>query len=141
MSQVFTGRCYCGHVTVSAQALQTVAYCHCASCRRWTGGPVSAFAAFAPKDLTTDPPLGPPLSTVPGVERWSCPQCGSPIAARFEYLPDQVYVPVGIMDQIDDLAPASHSHFGEKVTWLHMQDGLPREDESARDVLSAAKPS
>ena len=44
----FTGRCYCGGITLSAQeSPQTIAYCHCTDCRRITGAPVAAFAAFA----------------------------------------------------------------------------------------------
>lgn len=136
-----TGRCYCGAVTLSSQAApQTVAYCHCVDCRRWTGSPVAGFAAFDPQDIQVTPALGSSFSAVPGVDRWSCPTCGSPVAARFDYLPDQVYVPIGLLDQIDDLPPQTHSHYGEHVAWLHIDDSLPRAASSARDTLAAAKP-
>ena len=135
-----TGRCYCGRVAISSRVRpETVAYCHCSDCRRWTGGPVAAFAAFDPRDLQVTPAFGAPFCAVPGVERWTCPDCGSALGARFDYLPDQIYVPVGLIDQIADLSPQTHSHFGEHIHWLHIDDTLPRETASARATLSGAK--
>ena len=43
----FTGRCYCGGITLSAQeSPQTVAYCHCTDCRRITRAPVFETAVY-----------------------------------------------------------------------------------------------
>ncbi|MEO0632559.1 MAG: GFA family protein [Pseudomonadota bacterium] len=134
-----SGRCYCGAALLSFVAPpQTVAYCHCNDCRRWTGGPVAAFAAFDRSALRATPPLGEPLRPATGVERWSCPTCGSPLAARFDYLPTQVYVPLGILDQIDTLPPALHCHAGSAPPWLHIVDDLPRHAGSARSSLNGA---
>ncbi|WP_299690168.1 GFA family protein [uncultured Tateyamaria sp.] len=117
---------------------QTVAYCHCRDCRRWTGGPVAAFAAFDRTALTATPPLPAPASHSAGVERWNCTACGSPLAAQFDYLPTQVYVPLGILDQIDAAAPQLHCHAESAPRWLHIADDLPRQTGSARDTLSDA---
>lgn len=57
--------------------------------------------------------------------------------ARFDYLPDQVYVPVGVLDQAKDLVPSTHCHMDAKLPWLHLTDGLPAESGSARDVLNS----
>ena len=49
---MITGRCYCGKTTIRAsRPPQMVAYCHCQDCRRATGAPVAAFAAFEVEDL------------------------------------------------------------------------------------------
>ncbi len=134
-----TGRCYCGAITLTAQRPpQTVAYCHCGDCRRWTGAPLPAFAALAPEDVTVTPPLGTPFSTTPGVERWVCAACGSPIAARFDYLPGQIYIPLGILDQAEALAPEVHCHAEAQMPWLHVADDLPRLEGSGRTALMAA---
>ncbi|MEM9784149.1 MAG: GFA family protein [Pseudomonadota bacterium] len=106
-------------------------------CRRWTGAPVAAFAAFPAGSVTLTPDPG-PFSTVAGVERWFCRSCGSPLAARFDYLPDQIYVPIGVIDQADTILPAMHSHHGARLSWLHIDDDLPRPDASARDALNSA---
>lgn len=134
-----TGRCYCGATRLSAPSRpQTVSYCHCSDCRRITGAPVAAFAAFARDDVTITPEPA-QVSCTNGVERRFCGTCGSPLAAWFDYLPGQVYVPVGILDQADDLAPDLHSHAESRLRWLHIQDDLDQNPGSARDVLAAAQ--
>ncbi|MGH1423164.1 MAG: GFA family protein [Pseudooceanicola sp.] len=113
-----------------------VAYCHCIDCRRWTGAPVAAFAAVTPDAVRSVPDLGVGSSVSPGVRRWNCADCGSPLACTFDYLPDQVYVPVGIIDQAAELAPQTHSYEDARLPWLHIQDDLPRADGSGRAMLN-----
>lgn len=134
-----TGRCYCGAASLNANAPHFVTYCHCADCRRWTGAPVGAFAAFSPDTIEFEPALGQPFSVAPGVERWACERCGSPLAARFDYLPGQLYVPLGLLDQAADLSPALHCHTAARLPWLKIEDGLPRQEGSGRVALSAAR--
>ncbi|WP_420011810.1 GFA family protein [Tateyamaria sp.] len=116
-------------------APRTASYCHCVDCRRWTGASVAAFAAF---DAVSVHGLGAPVVHPSGAERWNCADCGSPLAARFAYLPDQTYVPVGILDQADAIAPALHSHADSQLPWLHIADDLPRFEASARSRLSGS---
>lgn len=114
---------------------QVVTYCHCADCRRSSGAPVAAFAAFAEEDLTITPEPDAWASAAPGSKRWFCTGCGSPIAARYEYLPGQVYVSLGLLDQADTLAPQGHAHADKALRWLHIDDALPRQTGSARETL------
>jgi len=132
-----TVRCYCGtvDVTLPSAALRTVTYCHCQDCRRWTGSPLPTFAAFESRDFP-DIPGARSFSVAEGVQRWICATCGSPIAARFEYLPGQVYVPLGVLDQAADLAPELHCHADAQMPWLHLEDGLPRSSGSGRAALN-----
>lgn len=137
--QEITGRCYCGAVSLrSGGAPLTVAYCHCSDCRRWTGAPVGAFAAFRETDLALVPTQGPGRTHNPGVARWNCPDCGSPLAARFDYLPGQVYVPLGLLDQADNLPPSLHCHADSCYSWLKIDDGQARAQGSGRDSLNEA---
>ena len=132
-----TARCYCGASRLTLdKPPATVAYCHCEDCRRWTGAPVAAFAAFDRVDVIDQLPE--PYRAVPQVERWTCPICHAPLAAAFDYLPHQIYVPLGIMDQAHALPPASHSHADSALTWLHIKDDLPRAAESNRAALGRA---
>ncbi|MEM9761172.1 MAG: GFA family protein [Pseudomonadota bacterium] len=134
---MLNGRCYCGATTLTADASPlVVSYCHCEDCRRWTGAPLPAFVAL-PEGALTLTPEPHPFSAVPGVKRWFCPRCGSPLAARFDYLPGQVYVPLGVVDQAAALAPELHSHADAALPWLHVADDLPRHSGSARDALNA----
>ncbi len=137
-----TGRCYCGASRISAKyAPDVVTYCHCSDCRRITGAPVAAFAAFDADDVTILPGDIQPKSFVKGVARWACPECGSPLAATFDYLPDMIYVPVGIIDQVAEFPPQLHSHHQSCLSWLHINDDLPREDTTARAALLAHRTS
>ncbi|WP_237072679.1 GFA family protein [Pseudaestuariivita rosea] len=133
---LLTGRCYCGFFTLKAGAApDTVAYCHCSDCRRLTGAPVGAFAAFKPSDIDLKPVLGDGATHNPGVRRWFCHKCGSPIAAQFDYLPDQIYVPLGIIDQADALAPQIHCYWQNRLSWLQLEDSLEKSERSARTTL------
>ena len=39
------GSCFCGSVRLEASgAPEAMGYCHCRSCRSWSGGPVNAFS-------------------------------------------------------------------------------------------------
>ncbi len=133
---MITGRCYCGNVSVtSASEPFTVAYCHCADCKRWTGAPLPAFAAFEVGQVELIPRVdGKTFSK--GVTRWCCDACGSPLLATFDYLADQVYVPLGLLEDAERLAPKVHCHAQAQHTWLHLSDNLPRSDGSGRDALN-----
>ena len=134
-----TGRCYCGATTLAATAApKFVTYCHCSDCKRWTGAPLPAFAGFADEDVTFTPARGPKLSVMPGVDRWFCRTCGSPLAARFDYLPGQIYLPLGLLDQADALPPQAHAHYGARPPWLHFDDDTAKDAGSARDRLNAS---
>lgn len=136
-----TGRCYCGAVRITTDhAPETVVYCHCTDCRRVSGAPVAAFAAFARDTLKFEPGAPPPVSHAKGVRRWFCAACGSPLAAEYEYLPDQVYVPIGVLDQAAALKPRLHAHAASALPWLHIEDDLERADDSVRAALRGDAP-
>jgi hypothetical protein len=138
-SNTITGRCYCGATTIRAtQAPQAVAYCHCIDCRRVTGAPVAAFAAFDEAAVTFTPDQGRKVAASPGVTRTFCAVCGSLLTGRYDYLPGQVYIAVGIFDQANDLAPQLHAHETQRLTWLHIDDELERFAKSARSQLTDA---
>lgn len=58
--------------------------------------------------------------------------------ATFDYLPDQVYVPLGLIDQATALPPRLHCHADAAFSWLHLDDGLTRASGSGRNTLNAA---
>ena len=131
-----TGRCYCGaHRFTSTRMPDVVTYCHCGDCRRVSGAPVAAFAGFGTGDISFDPPLSSSVTVSDGVTRWFCGSCGSPLAATYTYLPAQIYVSLGLIDQADALPPGRHAHSGNALSWLDIQDDLPRDTASARQAL------
>jgi hypothetical protein len=48
--KTFDGQCYCGAVKIVVTGDPVGAgYCHCASCRSWSAGPVNAFTLWKPE--------------------------------------------------------------------------------------------
>ncbi|MEM9853402.1 MAG: GFA family protein [Pseudomonadota bacterium] len=141
-SDPLVARCYCGATRIKIAApAQAVTYCHCADCKRWTGSPLPAFAAFsaaALKSANIEGVLPEPVRVSKGVARRNCPSCGSPLTAEFDYLPGQIYVPLGVFEDATSLAPQGHAHAAAALPWLCLEDGLPRHDGSARETLNKA---
>ena len=135
----FTGQCYCGRSRVLAsEAPLTVVYCHCPDCRRVSGAPVAAFAAFRETSVTLNPERAGVCPLSQNVTRRFCPDCGTPLTAEFDYLPGQVYVPLGILDQADTLPPGLHCHADKALPWLCIVDEAKRVTGTARDTLGTA---
>jgi hypothetical protein len=45
----YNGECFCGAVEVEVSGEpEGMGYCHCRSCRSWSGGPVNAFTLWKP---------------------------------------------------------------------------------------------
>ncbi|WP_074854917.1 GFA family protein [Thioclava dalianensis] len=131
-----TGRCYCGTITFrSSSEPQAVAYCHCDDCRRATGAPVAAFAAFDVDAVTFKPNRGKSVSVNPGVKRYFCDKCGSSLAGAYEYLPNQIFISLGVIDQAGSLSPEVHAHEAERLPWLHIDDDLERPAATATAFL------
>ena len=134
-----TGRCYCGSITFhSSSKPRTVAYCHCEDCRRATGGPVAAFAAFEEGEIAFEPHEGKRVNVNTGVIRTFCKNCGSSLTGRYDYLPNQVFVSLGVIDQSDSLAAEMHAHNAQCLPWLHIADDLERSEATATTQINAA---
>lgn len=74
------GRCLCGEVRFSAE-LESEDYgaCHCATCRRWAGGPVVEAQASALEFTGRKPAI---YRSSDWGERLFCPNCGTLIGFR-----------------------------------------------------------
>ena len=124
-----TGRCLCGGVKASAiQKPKWIAHCHCPSCRKVTA---SAFATYVGFDRAAVQITGDSLTThssSPGVKRHFCRICGSGVAFEGEAWPGEIHFHIGFMDEPEAFKPESHVFTRTELPWLHMEDGLPRED-------------
>ncbi|MBK0400564.1 GFA family protein [Limibaculum sp. M0105] len=75
-----TGRCLCGAVTFTAERPVRVSACHCAMCRRWSGGP---YFVCEPENVTFAE--GAPVGTYRSsdwAERGFCTRCGTALFYR-----------------------------------------------------------
>jgi hypothetical protein len=119
------GSCFCGAVTLEANgAPDVMGYCHCRSCRSWSGGPVNAFSLWKP-DAVRVTSGGENIATyakTPGSQRKYCVKCGGHLMTDHPGL--------GLVDVFAatiptlDFKPAVHVNYSETV--LRMKDGLPK---------------
>ncbi len=122
-----SGGCLCGAVRYEITGAPLWSgYCHCESCRRATGAPVAAFIGVnqAAVAFTGEPPEVYPSS--PGVERWFCGVCGSPLAYVGERWPGEVHLYTASLDAPEQHPPRFHVNCREQLPWLVLGDALPR---------------
>ena len=121
----YAGACFCGAVELRVTGQPTaMGYCHCRSCRSWSGGPVNAFSLWPPEAVrvTKGAEHVATYAKTPMSERQHCRLCGGHLMAR--------HPPLELVDvfaaTIPDLpfAPAVHVNYAETV--LPMHDGLPK---------------
>jgi hypothetical protein len=99
-------------------------YCHCASCRSWSAGPVNAFTLWRPESvaITKGAQFIRHFKKSAMSDRQFCTQCGGHLMTEHPGL--------GLTDvyaaTIPDLEfkPAVHVNYAETV--LRMKDGLPK---------------
>lgn len=125
MSDTHGGTCFCGAVQVEVTgAPEAMGYCHCASCRSWSGGPVNAFTLWKPENVKVtqgEDMVGHFMKTAMS-DRQFCTQCGG------HFMTD--HPPLGLVDVYAatiptlDFKPGVHVNYAETV--LPMKDGLPK---------------
>jgi hypothetical protein len=106
-------------------------YCHCSSCRSWSGGPVNAFTLWGP-DAVRVIAGAEHIATyakTPLSERKYCALCGGHLMAN--------HPPLGLVDvcaaTLPTLAFAPGLHINYAATVLPMKDGLPKFKDFPKD--------
>ena len=119
------GSCFCGAVTLEVSGEpEAMGYCHCRSCRSWSGGPVNAFSLWKPAavKVTAGKDKLAVFKKTPLSERTYCSTCGGHLMTN--------HPPLGMIDvfaaTLPTLAfkPGVHVNYAETV--LRMKDGLPK---------------
>ena len=121
----YAGSCFCGAVKLVIRgAPEGMGYCHCSSCRSWSGGPVNAFSLWKPEAVEIE--LGgehiATFQKTPLSERKYCRKCGGHLMTNHPTL--------GLVDVFAatiptlEFKPGVHVNYAETV--LRMRDGLPK---------------
>jgi len=125
MSDTYTGACFCGAVEISVTGTpNAMGYCHCRSCRSWSGGPVNAFSLWAPEAVAVTKGEE-HVATFAKTElshRQFCRLCGGHLMARHPPL-QMVDVFAATLPELA-FVPVVHVNYSESV--LPMKDGLPK---------------
>lgn len=119
------GACFCGTVRIAVSGEpEGMGYCHCQSCRSWSGGPVNAFTLWKPESVTVvagEDHLA-TFAKTPVSERRYCRQCGGHLMTNHPGL--------GVVDVFAATLPtlpfSAGVHINYAETVLPMRDGLPK---------------
>ena len=121
------GGCFCGAIRYRIDGKpRRVTHCHCRHCRRTSGAPFVTWAEFDEGALTLTSGSPHEFESRPGAMRSFCRRCGSPLTYRGAETPESVDVTVGTLDTPDAVIPEDHVWGDRMVSWLRMDDGLPR---------------
>jgi len=119
------GSCFCGAVEVEVTGSpEGMGYCHCRSCRSWSGGPVNAFTLW-PEGAVEVTRGAEHLATYHKTDlthRQYCRLCGGHLMTAHPPLA-MVDVFAATLPELP-FRPEVHIHYAETV--LPMKDGLPK---------------
>jgi hypothetical protein len=121
----YTGSCFCGAVRIEAtgEPLE-MGYCHCKSCRTYSGGPYVAYMlwpADAVRVIRGEGMLG-SYNKVGMSDRQFCTKCGGHVMSRHPGL-GLTDVRAGIVEGIE-FRPSVHLNYAEAVR--PVRDGLTK---------------
>ncbi len=120
-----SGRCFCGAVELEVVGSpEAMGYCHCDSCRSWSGGPLNAFSLWKAEAvrITAGAEHVATFQKTAFSQRQYCAKCGGHLLTR--------HPSIGLVDVFAatiptlTFAPAVHVNYAETV--LPMRDGLPK---------------
>jgi hypothetical protein len=124
--RVLTGGCLCGAIRYEARGApfhQTV--CHCSICRRSTGAPMVAWFSVKLADFTITAGQPSHYRSSTQAVRSCCPTCGTQLTFKYEGL-DEIDVTVCSLDDPEAAAPDDHTYVSSQLSWVNLDDGLPR---------------
>lgn len=119
------GKCFCGAVELEVSgAPEGMGYCHCISCRSWSGRPVNAFSLWKPEavKVRAEAEHVATFQKTPLSARQYCKKCGGHLLTNHPTL--------GLVDVFAatiptlPFEPGVHVNYAETV--LPMKDGLPK---------------
>jgi hypothetical protein len=123
----YVGGCLCGSVRYEATGPATeLCTCHCASCRRATGGLAVPWATFQAKQFTVTGGQLAEYRSSPEVRRGFCASCGTSLTYRHLGRVEEIDVALTTLDAPNVLVPESHIWVEDKLSWETIADGLPQ---------------
>ena len=127
MTQVCTGRCFCGaiHFEVNGVA-QYACFCHCESCRRAAGGAFVPWATFAKDAFVVTKGALLLHHSAPDVTRGLCATCGSSLTYEHANRHGEIDVTLTSFDDPGAFEPVAHIWVADKLPWVEINDGLPQ---------------
>jgi len=131
--KAYKGSCFCGAVelTVTGEPA-AMGFCHCASCRHWSAGPVNAFTLWKPNavKITKGAAEVGTFNKTTGSSRKWCKACGGHLMTDHPTF-ELVDVYAATIPEYP-FKPGLHVHYGESV--LSIKDGLPKQKDMPKEM-------
>ena len=121
------GGCLCGQVRYRSSGRPVfVSHCHCQRCRKHSGAVFVTHIGLPVEDfiwLQEEPTY---WNSSKALDRGFCANCGSSTCIRYLDDPSIIVIPVGTLDDAEKIRPDRHIMTESKVSWLKIDDELPR---------------
>ena len=133
MSMTHLGACFCGSVEIEAAGLpEEMGYCHCGSCRSYSGAPLASFTLWKADRVRVTRGAG----LIGGINKTGmshrrfCTRCGGTVMTEH---PDMGFIDIaaGVLPSVA-FVPSVHLNYAEAV--LPVRDGLPKLRDFPADV-------
>ncbi|HYD86380.1 MAG TPA: GFA family protein [Vitreimonas sp.] len=121
------GGCHCGSVRYALfDEHEASMICHCATCRRVSGGVVVAWVtvAFDAFEVTKGTPRA--YASSEGVTRQFCGECGTQLTCARADDADYIDIATTTLDDPNAFPPTHHSWLRHDHAWVRFGDGLPK---------------
>ena len=124
-----SGGCRCGAVRFSVEGTPRVALCHCGDCRKSSGAPMMAWAAFAEDELEVTKGVPKVFNSSGEAFRSFCGDCGTGLFYRNAvFLPGIVDIQSATLDHPEAFPAQAHIQTIEQIDWMKTAHNLPMFD-------------
>ncbi|KAJ3207804.1 hypothetical protein HDU83_002135 [Entophlyctis luteolus] len=139
---VVRGTCMCGETTVALKSFpeSDPSFCHCNSCRKWSGAPFLLYVSTPTSSIEIAGPVN-EKKTYSGAwdtYRGRCGSCGTPLYARLGNPSESMYLVMTLFaDEHGKFPdgfrkPASHNWYSSRV--MDVKDGLKKLKEYDEEI-------
>jgi len=122
-----SGGCHCGAVryTVSGTPVHA-GLCHCQDCRKSSGAPMVAWAAFEAGDFSVTKGEARTRNSSGKSMRSFCAECGTGLwYSNADFLPGLIDIQIASLDDPEALPPVCHIQTAERIGWMASAHELP----------------
>lgn len=128
MVEPITGGCHCGRLRYRiAAVLNDIAHCHCAICRRTSGGIVTTWATVPLASFSWLQGSPAAYASSASCMRYFCSHCGCHLSLFTSLSPESLDITVASLDQPERAPADRHIWVASRLPWLHLDPQLPEE--------------
>jgi len=114
-----TGGCYCGRIRYElAREPKRIVVCHCANCRRISGGTTVTWILFKKADFQYTRGKPGTYKSDTGATWSFCGNCGTTLTYEGKGYTGQIDVSLVTLDGHGDYAPRRDASVREKLSWI-----------------------